>query len=103
MELNLMPEPAKCELLGEKFRLTETFSIGIKGKAGSRLYKGANRTLRRLAGRTGFFFPQDFITPDRRDSVVNFLIECKRMGQVKLNEDEKRIDIATIPGAINVM
>lgn len=101
IKLNLMPIPAKVELTDGKFRLTESFTIAIKGKAEKRLYKGATRALRRLAGRTGIFFPQDYITPDRKDSVTYFIIECKRLGRVVIHEDES-YKLIVYPNKINL-
>ncbi|UCE08377.1 MAG: family 20 glycosylhydrolase, partial [bacterium] len=88
MEIDLMPVPASTVFTDGKFRLSEAFTIMVKGDAGDRLYRGATRTLRRLAGRTGIFFPQDYITPNTKNSSANLIIECSRTGKVILHEDE---------------
>lgn len=94
--LNLMPIPAKIVYTNSKFRLDETFTISVNGNAGDRLYKGATRMLRRLSGRTGLFFHQDYITRDVKIDTACMIIECSRPGKVVLNEDESyRLDIST--------
>ncbi len=88
MPFNLMPMPEKLELMDGKFRLTESFTMGIQGKAEDRLIAYTTRTLRRLSGRTGLFFSQDHITSVKASAVVDLKIICLRPGVVKLKEDE---------------
>jgi hexosaminidase len=86
----LLPVPHQIVYTADKFELTEDFTIAVEGKCHERLYKNATRLLRRLAGRTGLFFPQDFVTnekPGNKDS-ADFVITVKRPGKVKLYEDE---------------
>ncbi len=85
---DLMPMPEEISVKTGEFRLAEDFTIGIKGEAGTRLYKYATMALRRLSGRTGLFFRQDFITPDKNESSPDLLITCNRVGEVRLHEDE---------------
>ena len=89
-ELNLMPVPKSVELLQGQFRLDESLTIKINGIGGDRLYEGSTRALHRLAGRTGLFFSQDYITPDKNAKVdgAKLIINCTRAGMLKLNEDE---------------
>ena len=86
----LIPVPAQIIQTSQIFRLTTDFTIAVEGKCHDRLYKNATRALRRLAGRTGLFFPQDFITSDNpgNPDEANFIITIKRPGKVKLHEDE---------------
>lgn len=86
--LNLMPIPQKIIAAEGKFRLDETFTISISGHPDLRLYKGANRALKRLAGRTGFFFSQDYLTPEKSGSSGDLQIVCQQKGNVRLGEDE---------------
>ncbi|MGH7600699.1 MAG: beta-N-acetylhexosaminidase [bacterium] len=88
MTPELMPLPAKIEFPAGKFNLTDSFKIAIAGNAEPRLYSGATRTLRRLAGRTGLFFPQDFLRPGVTVDSPGLTINCERPGQIKLGEDE---------------
>lgn len=88
MNLNLMPLPAQITLTGEKFRLTDSLTLAVKGEAGDRLYNGSTRVLRRLAGRTGLFFPQDFITKESCSDTADFIIKTNCEGRVALHEDE---------------
>jgi hexosaminidase len=87
-QLALMPVPSTIEHTPGKFRVDSTFTIGIIGNGSNRLYKGATRTLKRLSERTGIFFSQDYITPNKHDSVSSMIIECKRAGSVVLKENE---------------
>ena len=86
--LNLIPVPTKVVQAEGKFKLSDSFKVAVKGKAGDRLYNGVTRTLRRLSKRTGLFFPQDVITSNSKLDTANFVITCQRPGQVVLNEDE---------------
>ncbi len=84
----LMPVPQKFELDDDHFRLTEKFTITMNGDCHPRLYRAATRTLRRLGGRTGLFFPQDFITAENAPARADMMIQVKRPGKVELGEDE---------------
>ncbi|MGC9363126.1 MAG: beta-N-acetylhexosaminidase [Fidelibacterota bacterium] len=86
--LNLMPVPQEIHLLEGCFRLNETFTLKVTGLADQRLYNAATRTLRRLAGRTGLFLPQDFITPATNPKQPDCIILVSRPGEVVLFEDE---------------
>ncbi len=86
--LNLMPVPREIILDGGKFRLDDSFCLSAEGKTNPRLYKAATRMLRRLAGRTGLFLPQDFITAQSNPSEPQMVITVSRTGELKLFEDE---------------
>ena len=86
--LNLMPYPKSVELTGGEYRLFKTFAIGIKGNPDKRLFSYATRVLRRLSGRTGLFFPQEFITATTAADTFALNIVVSRPGIVKLGEDE---------------
>lgn len=86
--LNLMPVPQEIIFQEGCFHLDETFTLKVAGPADQRLYKAATRTLRRLAGRTGLFLPQDFITPETDPKKPHCIILVSRPGKVILFEDE---------------
>lgn len=86
--LNLMPYPKSVELTGGEFRLTHSFSIGIKGNPDKRIFSYATRVLRRFSGRTGLFVPQDFITETTTADTFSMDIIVKRPGKLELGEDE---------------
>lgn len=86
-ELKLMPYPANLELKEGRFRLKEDFRIVTDGKAHPRLFGYASRFLRRLDGRTGLFFEQEFVLPDAA-SEADLIIKTQRAGDVKFGEDE---------------
>ncbi|MGE5352560.1 MAG: beta-N-acetylhexosaminidase [Acidobacteriota bacterium] len=100
-KLNLMPMPAKITFSEGKFRLSPKFAISVKGNPNERLYPYATRILRRLSGRTGLFFPQDFITKASQSDTVSFYINCQRPGEVKLNEDES-YSLEVTPGKVTL-
>ncbi|HEX2960732.1 MAG TPA: family 20 glycosylhydrolase [Ignavibacteriales bacterium] len=100
-KLNLMPMPAKISLSEGKFRLTPEFAMSVKGSPNERLYPYATRILRRLSGRTGLFFQQDFITRASQSDTVSFYINCQRPGEVKLNEDES-YTLEVTPGKVTL-
>ena len=85
---SLMPVPAQVQFTGSTFRLTESFSIDIHGNPDQRLYSGMTRVLRRLAGRTGFFFPQDVLAPGQQIKSPAFSVVVKRRGEIQLGDDE---------------
>lgn len=74
--LSLMPMPKEVSVKEGKFRLSHSFDISVFGDKTSRAFSAATRTLRRLSGRTGLFFPQDFIhaeeASDTSDMIVKF-------------------------------
>ncbi|MDZ7363525.1 MAG: family 20 glycosylhydrolase [candidate division KSB1 bacterium] len=88
IKLNLMPVPAQIELQNGEFRLDSTFTIAVTGQPDQRLYHGATRMLRRLSGRTGLFFSQDYIAASSTAATAKLAIDCKRAGKVKLGENE---------------
>lgn len=85
---NLMPVPSSVQNTEGQFRLSHTFSASVLGNPDKRIYPGITRTLRRISGRTGLFFPQDFITSRDNDTSAQLLIFCERPGKVQLNENE---------------
>jgi hexosaminidase len=84
----LMPIPSEIKIQEGKFRLSGDFKISITGKAHTRLYTYASRTLRRLDARTGVYIKQGNIS--FKDTVLNvpFLVHCKRPAILQLNENE---------------
>jgi hexosaminidase len=86
--LSLMPMPAKVEMQQGKFRLTGKFKIAIAGNPDKRIFPNATRALRRLAGRTGLFLPQDVLRPGVKVDSAAMTINCARPGKIQLGEDE---------------
>jgi len=85
---DLMPVPQSIKSTGDRFRIEKSFSIGVIGNPGDRVYKEATRALRRLDNRMGFFFNQGNITNKDNNSSASLLIEVKRPAILKLYEDE---------------
>jgi len=86
--LNLMPVPKSLELTGGQFRLNDSFTMEITGNAKQRLYRYASRILRRLSGRTGLFFDQDYITPETQPQNPSMIIHADHPDTVRLGMDE---------------
>jgi hexosaminidase len=86
--LSLMPMPEQVVSLEQDFTLDSAFTMTVKGLATERLCAYATRILRRLDGRTGLFFSQDFITPDKLPETAALIIQVNRKGKVVLGEDE---------------
>ncbi|RPH91952.1 MAG: beta-hexosaminidase, partial [Calditrichaeota bacterium] len=86
MTLHLMPKPEQLVWEQGQYRLQENFTISVSGSS-PRLYDAATRTLRRLSGRTGLFFPQDVVSPALSPE-ASCMIKAERIGKLQLNEDE---------------
>ncbi len=86
--LTLMPVPSKIESRESKFRLTEKFKISITGSPEKRIYPNTTRALRRLAGRTGLFLPQDVLRHGVKVDSAAMTINVNRPGKIQLGEDE---------------
>ncbi|MDD5657859.1 MAG: family 20 glycosylhydrolase [Elusimicrobia bacterium] len=88
MSMDLLPVPLKIIRREGRFRLTPSFGACVLGRPAPRIFGAATRMLGRLAGRTGMFFPQDFITAESPDVKLPLRVECRRPGSVRLGEDE---------------
>jgi hexosaminidase len=86
IQINLMPIPYQYELTGGKFRIDKSFTVSVDGKEGERIFNAAKRMLYRLQGRTGLFLTNPFVITKDESSLMK--IETKRIGKVKLGEDE---------------
>jgi len=85
---DLMPVPQSLKTTGDRCRILKSFTIGVIGNPGERVYKEASRSLRNLDNRAGLFFSQGFITAKDNNPSANLLIEVKRPANLKLYEDE---------------
>ena len=85
---DLMPAPRDLTPIPERFRIKKSFSIGIIGEPGGRVYKEATRSLRRLDNRMGFFFKQGIITSRDSLETADLLIDVERPVELNLYEDE---------------
>ncbi|HCK99186.1 MAG TPA: beta-hexosaminidase [Candidatus Marinimicrobia bacterium] len=87
--LNLMPAPREIMVINSAgFRLDDGFSTALEGHADARLSKAVTRMLRRLSGRTGLFFPQDYITAKSNPETPQMIIRASRTGDLLVGEDE---------------
>ncbi len=84
----LMPVPLSLKTAGGKFRIMKSFTVGITGNPGDRVYREASRDLRRLDNRTGLFFRQGNITLKNNPVTSGLVLDVKRPAVLKLYEDE---------------
>lgn len=93
-KLNLMPKPVKVELTGGEFRLDQKFSVGFEGETSERLASAASRALRRISGKTGLFFVQNYLNPLMKADTASLKIVAEKSEPVKLYVDESyKLDI----------
>jgi hexosaminidase len=87
-QLNLMPWPQNVVLNDGNFALNKNFKVNITGNPNPRIFGGVTRFLRRLDGRTGLFFAQDFVTKLNEVPTAELQINCVKSGKIGLYEDE---------------
>jgi hexosaminidase len=87
-QLNLMPWPQNVVLNDGSFTLSKNFKVNITGNPNPRIFGGVTRFLRRLDGRTGLFFRQDFVTKLNEFPTAELQINCAKSGKIGLYEDE---------------
>ncbi|MHB8055490.1 MAG: beta-N-acetylhexosaminidase, partial [Candidatus Aminicenantales bacterium] len=85
---DLLPRPATLLDTEGRFRLDETFTIGLIGNPGNRALRAADRFLERLSGRTGFILRREDAVPKIGDGGASLVVKCDRVGDVVLGEDE---------------
>jgi hexosaminidase len=88
MKTDLMPVPSKIEWRDGQFKLNHDFTLVVKGNTDKRVYPAATRMLRRLSGRTGLFFPQDFITAETSVDKPSMIINVTSPAKVDVNMEE---------------
>lgn len=86
-QLNLMPWPQNIVLNDGNFTLNKNFKVNITGNPNHRIFGGVTRFLRRLDGRTGLFFTQDFVTKLNEVPTAQLQINCSKSGKIGLYED----------------
>ncbi len=86
-EFDLMPYPANIKVRSGNFRIDKDFSIGFASGT-KQLYAYATRVLRRLDGRTGLFFSQNYLDENDNSENSTLFIRISRPGELVLNEDE---------------
>ncbi|WP_291103908.1 MULTISPECIES: beta-N-acetylhexosaminidase [unclassified Flavobacterium] len=93
-QLNLMPWPQSINLTDGTFTLSKSFKVNITGNPNPRIFIGTTQFLRRLGGRTGLFFEQDYLTKVNENPEAELQINCVRNGKVGLYEEESyQLDI----------
>ncbi|MCV9385051.1 beta-N-acetylhexosaminidase [Reichenbachiella ulvae] len=85
---NLMPWPKQIEIGEGKFRLDESFELGMMGFQSPRLIAASTRYIDRMTNRTGLFLDQGWITAADSNASASLIIEVEREGEVLLGEDE---------------
>jgi len=85
---NVMPVPQSVKPNAQKCRVKKTFTIGVQGNPGQRVYDEASRMLRRLDNRVGLFFKQGYITGKDNDANSTMLLQVARPAELRMHEDE---------------
>lgn len=85
----LMPMPQKVHFAKGKMRFSADLRIAIQGKSEERLYRAADRLLRRLDARTGQFFKQHSVGAADTSSQAEILFVIQRPAELKLHENEE--------------
>jgi len=92
--LKLMPVPASVTVRDGRFRVDENLAIfpanagDPKGAVSSRAFRAAARFMSRLAGRTGLFLKQDFLSNPNPAGEVGIFYRFDKTGALLPNEDE---------------
>ncbi|MBX9852902.1 MAG: family 20 glycosylhydrolase [Cytophagaceae bacterium] len=88
--LNLMPVPAEMKQAQGSFKLNKDFAVSVNDNGSERLFKAADKFLRRLDGRTGLFFTQGIIAKKgfTQPQKASLVINAKSEGDLKLGVDE---------------
>ncbi len=93
-ELNLMPVPYKVELANGKFRLDNTFCVGVNNND-ARIFKAALRMINILSGRTGICLERQFPDTTKDFKTWQMVISVNRKGNLDADEDESySLDVA---------
>ncbi len=99
--LDVLPKPLKVIQKKGKFRLTDSFRVGMKETGTQRVYRGVDRLLRRLSGRTGLFFQPHRVRAEKEAEDADLQIRFKRTGKLEPGEDESYV-LRIKPGTIRL-
>jgi len=99
--ISVMPLPLKTETGNGQFRLDEKFVVSVSNNASDRLCSAASRALRRISGKTGLFFQQDYVRTGEASENASLKIIVERTGKIKLHEDES-YTLTIEPGGISL-
>jgi len=87
-EINLMPLPSSLELHKGYFSIDKTFSVRVEGYKSDRLFKYADKVLRRISNQSGIFLDQGLLSSSTNPEKSNVLIDVTREGKFDIGEDE---------------
>lgn len=86
-DFNLMPYPSKVKIGTGEFLIDKGFTVGFAGGT-NKIFDYSTRFLRRLDGRTGLFFNQNYLGENDTNETAALFIRIHRNGELELNEDE---------------
>ena len=86
---DLMPLPSEVQFHEGNLPIDETFSIRIEGECKSdRLFKYADKVMRRISNQSGIFLDQSLLTPETNPSKSTVVLDVAREGKLSIDEDE---------------
>ncbi len=85
---NLMPLPSSIEYHKGYFVVDKNFSVRIEGYKSNRLFKYADKVLRRISNESGIFVDQKILTTSSNPQTSSVVIDVERGGKFDVEEDE---------------
>ena len=97
---DLMPLPSKLEFHEGNFTIDKSFSIRIEGYKSDRLFKYADKVMRRISNQAGIFLDQSLLTPSTNPSSSSVVLDVERSGEFSIKEDESYELLISVKGII---
>jgi hexosaminidase len=87
-DVNIMPLPANIDFSQGYFNVDKSFSIRVEGYSSDRLFKYADKILRRISNQSGVFVDQEYLTVDTNPKSSTVILDVAREGKLQNGEDE---------------
>lgn len=85
---NLMPLPSNIEFHNGSYSIDKSFSVRIENYKSDRLFKYADKVLRRISNESGIFVDQKILTSSSNPKTASVVIDVEREGKFDIEEDE---------------
>jgi hexosaminidase len=86
--LTLLPAPSQTVTRSDRFRVSRSFRVQIKGFRSDRIAGAVGRIISRLSERTGMVFGIPGLQISDTARTGSLLLECRRAGKLEIHEDE---------------
>jgi hexosaminidase len=83
-----MPLPSSINIEDGNLIIDNSFSIRIEGYKSDRLFKYADKVLRRIANESGIFIDQKYLSSTTNPKTSTLVLDVAREGKLENNEDE---------------